>query len=45
MGVEGESRDQRALFCLAVAALVLLVSLAWMELNARAERSRNVPRP
>ena len=37
-------REQRALFCLAVAALVLLVSLAWIELNARAERHRNLSR-
>jgi hypothetical protein len=31
-------REQRALFCLAVAAVVLLVALAWIELNAREER-------
>lgn len=33
-----EVREQRALFCLAVAAVVLLVALAWIELNARDER-------
>jgi hypothetical protein len=35
-----EAREQRALFCLAVAALVLLVALAWIELNARDERRK-----
>ena len=34
-------REQRALLCLAVAAVVLLVTLGWIELNARAERDRN----
>jgi hypothetical protein len=34
-------REQRALLCLAVAAVVLLVTLGWIELNARAERVRN----
>jgi hypothetical protein len=37
-------REQRALLCLAAAALVLLATLAWIELNARAERRRNRPR-
>ena len=35
-----EAREQRALFCLAVAAAVLLVALAWIELNAREERRK-----
>jgi peptidoglycan/LPS O-acetylase OafA/YrhL len=35
-----EVREQRALFCLAVAAVVLLVALAWIELNAREERRK-----
>jgi preprotein translocase subunit SecG len=34
------AREQRALFCLAVAAAVLLVALAWIELNAREERRK-----
>ncbi len=34
-------REQRALLCLAVAAVVLLATLGWIELNARAERDRN----
>ena len=37
-------REQRALFCLAVAALVVLVAVAWIELNARAEERRKLPR-
>jgi hypothetical protein len=37
-------REQRALLCLAVAAIVLLATLAWIELNARGERRRNRPR-
>jgi hypothetical protein len=36
-------REQRALLCLAVAAVVLLATLGWIELNARAERRRNRP--
>jgi hypothetical protein len=36
-------REQRALLCLAVAALVLLATVGWIELNARAERRRNRP--
>jgi hypothetical protein len=35
-----EVREQRAFFCLAVAAVVLLVALAWIELNARDERRK-----
>jgi hypothetical protein len=34
------AREERALFCLAVAAAVLLVALAWIELNAREERRK-----
>jgi hypothetical protein len=37
-------REQRALFCLAAAALVLVVSLGWIDLNARTERRRRLPR-
>ena len=37
-------REQRALFCLAVAALVLLASVGWIELNGHAERRRHRPR-
>ena len=37
-------REERALFCLAVAALVVLVSVGWIELNARAEQRRKLPR-
>jgi hypothetical protein len=37
-------REQRALFCLAVAALVVLVAVGWIELNARAEERRKLPR-
>jgi hypothetical protein len=37
-------REQRALFCLAVAALIVLVTVAWIELNARAEERRKLPR-
>ena len=36
-------REQRALFCLAVAALVVLVAVAWIELNARAEERHRRP--
>ncbi len=39
------AREQRALLCLAMAALVLLATLVWIELNARAERRRNRPTP
>jgi hypothetical protein len=38
-------REQRSLFCLAVAALVLLVALAWIELNARDERRKRFGPP
>jgi hypothetical protein len=38
-------REQRALFCLAVAALIVLVAVVWIELNARAEQRRKLPRP
>ncbi|HEX5558600.1 MAG TPA: permease prefix domain 1-containing protein [Gaiellales bacterium] len=34
------AREERALFCLAVAAAVLLVALAWIELNACEERRK-----
>lgn len=37
-------REQRALFCLAMAALVVLVAVGWIELNARAEERRKLPR-
>jgi hypothetical protein len=37
-------REQRALFCLAVAAFIVLVAVAWIELNARAEERRKLTR-
>ena len=37
-------REQRSLFCLAIAALVVLVSVGWIELNARAEQRSKLPR-
>jgi len=36
-------REERALFCLAVAALVALVAVVWIELNACAEERRRRP--
>jgi hypothetical protein len=36
-------REKRAPFCLAVAALVVLVAVGWIELSARTEERRRRP--